>query len=129
MSFQGENTYVFTLKSKTGAFIKKLSIWKLKVENDFFEMFAFTEDFLADNDVESNIIIPHFVDHLSNLLKQFKKYFRSELDNTKLDWIQNLFAVLPQSTKHLRVVSRAVLFGLGSGLKLIKFWAQFGAET
>ena len=34
LSLQGESTNVFTLKSKIGAFIKKLSIWKLKVEND-----------------------------------------------------------------------------------------------
>ena len=71
LSLQGESTYVFTLKSKIGAFIKKLSIWKLKVENDSFQIFLFKEEFLANNDVELNMIKPLVVDHLSNLLKQF----------------------------------------------------------
>ncbi|XP_076805596.1 protein FAM200A-like [Clavelina lepadiformis] len=70
---QGENTNVFTLKSKIEAFIKKLNIWKQKVENDSFEMFSSTEDFLANNDAESNVIKPLVIDHLSNLLKQFQK--------------------------------------------------------
>ena len=39
LSLQEESTNIFTLKSKIDAFIKKLSIWKLKVENDSFEMF------------------------------------------------------------------------------------------
>ena len=47
LSFQGESTNVFTLKSKIGAFIKKLSIWKLKVEKDSFEMFSLSKEFLA----------------------------------------------------------------------------------
>ena len=63
LSLQGESTNVFTLKSKISAFIKKLSIWKLKVENDSFEMFSFTEEFLAYNDVELNVIKPLVVDH------------------------------------------------------------------
>ena len=64
-------------------------------------MFSFTEKFLAYNDVEFNMIKLLVVDHLSNLLKQFEKYFLPEQDNTKLDWIQNPFAVQQQSTEHL----------------------------
>ena len=75
LSLHGESINVFTLKSKIGAFIKKLSIWKLKVENDSFEMFSFTEEFLANNDVELNMIKSLVVDHLSNLLKRFENYF------------------------------------------------------
>ena len=101
LSLQGESINIFTLKSKIGAFIKNLGIWKLKVENDSFEMFTFTEEFLANKDVETNIIKPLVVNHLSNLLKQFEKYFLPELDYTKLDWIQNPFAVQQQSTEYL----------------------------
>ena len=54
-------------------------------------MFSCAEEFLANNDVESNAIKPLAVDHLSNLLKQFEMYFLPELDNTKLDWIQDSF--------------------------------------
>ena len=71
LSLQGENTNIFTLKSKIEAFIKKLNIWKQKVENGSFEMFSFTEEFLANNNVESNVITPLVIEHLSNLLKQF----------------------------------------------------------
>ena len=62
LSLQGESTNVFALKSKIGVFIKKLSIWKLKVENNFFEMFSFAEEFWANNDVELNMIKPVVVD-------------------------------------------------------------------
>ena len=48
-------------------------------------MFSVMEEFLANNDVESNVIKPLVIDHLSNLLKQFQKDFLLELDNTKLD--------------------------------------------
>ena len=54
--------------------------------------------FLANKDVELNVIKPLVVDHLSNLLKHFENYFLPELYNTKLDWIQNQFAVQQQST-------------------------------
>ena len=59
------------------------------------------KSFLAIKNVELNIIKPLVVDHLSNLLKKFEKYFLPELDNTKLDWIQNPFAVQQQSIEHL----------------------------
>ena len=80
LSLLGENTNIFTLKSKIDeAFIKKLNIWKQKVEYGSFEMLSFTEEFLANNDVESKVIIPLVMEHLSNLLKQFQKYFLPEL--------------------------------------------------
>ena len=56
---------------KLGGFIKKLNIWKQKIENDSFEMFLFTEEFLANNDVESNAIKPLVIVHLPNLSIQF----------------------------------------------------------
>ena len=92
-SLQGKNTNIFTLKSKIKKFITKLNIWKQKVENG-----SFTEEFLANNHVESNVITPLVIEHLSNLLKQFQNYFLPELDNTNLDWIQNPFAMQKQST-------------------------------
>ena len=44
LSLQGENTNIFTLKSKIEAFMKKVNIWQQKTENDTFEMFPFTDD-------------------------------------------------------------------------------------
>ena len=54
------------------------------------------------------MIKPLIVDHLSNLSKQFENYFLPELDNTKLDRIQNPFAVQQQSSKHLCYISGRV---------------------
>ena len=64
-------------------------------------MFSFTEEFLAKKNVETNVMKPLVIDHLSNLLKQFQKYFLPELNDIKLDWIQNPFAMRQQSTEHL----------------------------
>ena len=124
LSLQGKSTNVFSLKSKIGTFIKKLSIWKLEVENNFFEMFSFTKDFLANKDVELNMIKSLVVDHLSNLLKQFENYFLPELDNTKLDWIQNPFAMQQHSTEHLSLKSQEKLAELSSDSNLLLEFSQ-----
>ena len=138
LSLLGEKTNIFTLKSRIDeAFIKKLNIWKQKVENGSFKMFSFTEEFLANNDVESNVSKPLVIEHLSNLLKQFQKYFLPELDNTNLDWIQNPFAMQKQSTKHLSLKFQEELADLSSdsksrlefsGKKLHTFWLSVRAE-
>ena len=100
-------------------------------------MFSFTEKFLANNDVELNVIKPLVVDHLSNLLKQFENYFLPELDNTKLDWTQNPFAVQQQSTELLSLKSQEELAELSSdsklllefsGKKLHSFWLSVRTE-
>ena len=77
-------------------------------------MFSVIEEFLANNDVVSNVIKPLVIDHLSNLLKQFQKDFLLELDNTKLDWIQNPFAMQQQITEHLSLKSQEELADLSS---------------
>ena len=62
---------LFAVKTKVKAFIKKINIWKRKVENDLFEVFPFAEKFLDDNNLESDIIKPNIISHLSSLLKDF----------------------------------------------------------
>ena len=71
MSLQGRNANVFTMKCKVEVFIKKFKIWKQKVENDSFEMFSFKEEFLANNDVEPNVIKLLVIEYFSNLFKRF----------------------------------------------------------
>ena len=63
---QGENTNVFTPKSKIEAFITKLNIWKQQVENDYLKC-SHLQEFLAKKDVESYVMKPVVIDHLSNL--------------------------------------------------------------
>ena len=64
-------------------------------------MFSSTDDFLASNDVETGVIKPIITSHLINLMKNFQQYFLPELDNAKLDWIQNSFILSNQSIEHL----------------------------
>jgi len=89
-----------------------------KPENDSFEMFSFTDDFLAPNDVESGAIKPIITSHLTNFMKNFQKYFLPELDNAKLDWIQNPFIVSNQSMEHLPLNSQEELAEQSSDSKL-----------
>ena len=117
LSLQGENINVFTLKSKMEAFIKKLNIWKQKLKKVHLKC-SHLQIFLANNDVESDVIKPLAIDHLSNLLTQFQKYFLPELDNTKLDRIQNPFAIQKQSTEHLSLKSLEELADLSSDSKI-----------
>ena len=71
------------------------------------------------------------------MLKQFQKYFLPELDNNKLGWIQNPFAMQPQSTEHLSLKSQVELADLSSdsmlqlkfsGKKLHTFWLSVRSE-
>uniref|UniRef100_H2YPP8 HAT C-terminal dimerisation domain-containing protein n=1 Tax=Ciona savignyi TaxID=51511 RepID=H2YPP8_CIOSA len=118
LSLQGENNNIFTLKSKIEAFIKKLNIWIQKAQNDSFEMFSSTYDFLASNDVETDVIKPIITSHLINLVKNFQQYFLPELDNDKLDWIQKPFIVSSQSIEHLSLNAQEEFAELSSDSKL-----------
>ena len=118
LSLQGENNNIFTLKSKIEAFIKKLNIWIQKAQNDSFEMFLSTDDFLASNDVETDVIKPIITSHLINLVKNFQQYFLPELDNDKLDWIQKPFIVSSQSIEHLSLNAQEEFAELSSDSKL-----------
>ena len=118
LSLQGENNNIFTLKSKIEAFIKKLNIWIQKAQNDSFEMFKSTDDFLASNGVETGVIKPIITSHLINLMKNFQQYFLPELDNAKLDWIQNPFIVSNQIIEHLSLNAQEEFAELSSDSKL-----------
>ena len=89
LSLQGENNNIFTLQSVLKAFFKKLNIWIQRAQNDSLKMFSSTDDFLASNNVETDVIKPVITSHLTNLVKNFQQYFLPELDNDKLDWILN----------------------------------------
>ena len=72
-------------------------------------------------------------------LKQFQKYFLPELDNTKLDRIQNTLAMQKQSTELLTLKTQEELAELSSesdsklqlefsGKKLHTFWLTVREE-
>ena len=44
-------------------------------------------------------------------------------------WATSLNTMFDSHNGQYKVVSRARLFGSGLGLKLTKFWAEFGPET
>ena len=89
------------MESKIEAFIKQIIIWKRKVENDPLEIFPFAKEFLADNDLESDINKSIIINHLSSLLKNWQKYVFPELVDRpiKFDWIQNRFELQEQGVK------------------------------
>ena len=118
LSLREENTNIFTLKSKIEAFIKKSNIWKRKVKNDSFKMFSFTEEFLADNDLESDMIKPILINRLSILLKNFQKYFLTEVSNTKFNWMQNPSEIQKQGMKILSLKCQEQLSELSSDSRL-----------
>ena len=129
LSLQGENTNIFALKSKIEAFMKKVNIWQQKTETDTFEMFPFTDNFVASNDVELGAIKPIVISLLTSLKENFRKYFFLELDNAKLEWIQNLFFVQNQDIEHLPLNSQEEFAELSSHSRLRQEFAQIKLST
>ena len=81
-------------------------------------MFSSTDDFLASNNVETDVIKPIITAHLTNLVKNFQQYFHPELDNDKPDWILNPFIVSSQSMEHLSLNTPEEFAELSSDSKL-----------
>ena len=98
--------------------MKKVNICQQKTEDDIFEMFPFTDDFLASNIVEPGVIKPIIISHLTSLKENFRKYYFPELDNAKLDWIQNPFIVQNQDIEHFPLNSQEEFAELFSDSRL-----------
>ena len=109
--------------------MKKVNMWQQKTENDTFEMFPFTDDFLASNGVEPGVIKPIIISRLTSLKENFRKYFLPELGNAKLDWIQNPFIVQNQDIEHFPLNSQEELAKLSSDSRLRLEFAQNKLST
>lgn len=51
LSMQGVCVNMFMLKNKLEAFVKKILIWKNRVESGSLEMFPFTDEYIISNNI------------------------------------------------------------------------------
>lgn len=93
-SMQGKGENILTSSDKLNGFLRKIKIWKSKVEKKDFEMFPLTAD--TDTDNTSTLIL----EHLSVLEDKLQQYFPS-LNVNECDWVRNPFVVTTEDTKHL----------------------------
>jgi len=67
LSLQGKNCDIFTSNDKIESFIKKISIWKSRVEKKLFEMFSSVDNFLIEKIHRKTFFAKTIVDHLKAL--------------------------------------------------------------
>jgi len=89
-SLQGINMHLLKSMEKILAFIKKLKLWRRKMNKGTSkDSFLTLQRFLTSNEVEiSQDMKSIFVDHLSQLVIWFEKYFQNE-NIDKFSWIQD----------------------------------------
>jgi hypothetical protein len=109
-SLQGESANVLLLHNKITAFVKKISIRKQKVVNGNIDMFLWTHDFIEENKLGLEVILSH----LTTLVIQFDKYFPTDWDIEKRDWIRQPFSAPPEETQHLPLTAQEELAELSS---------------
>lgn len=92
LSLQGSNINFLKSMEKISAFIKKLKLWKRKINEDGGkECFHLLQQFLTSNGVDlSRNMKSNFEEHLAQLILCFEKYFQNDNIN-KFAWIQDPF--------------------------------------
>jgi hypothetical protein len=130
-SLQGETAHILLLHNKITAFVKKISIWKQKVVNGNSDMFPWTNNFIEENELGLEVIKNVNLSHLTTLVTQFEKYFPTDWDIEKHDWIRQPFSVPPEKTQHLPLTAQEELDELSSDRTLqlvfrIKICVTFG---
>jgi hypothetical protein len=90
---QGKEQNLFTSSDKLYGFLRKIKIWKAKVENGDLEIFPLTAD--TDPEITSCLIL----EHISVLEDKLQQYFPS-LNVNEYDWVRSPFAVTIAATKH-----------------------------
>lgn len=99
-ALQGENTNILNLYDKIQGFIKKIEIWKIKIENDNIDMFPWTNIFIVENELPLSLVKTVVLNHLNCLEKQFQKYFSADLNTKKYDWIRQPFYMKVEELQH-----------------------------
>ncbi|XP_067131393.1 zinc finger BED domain-containing protein 5-like [Centruroides vittatus] len=91
LSLQGRNMHILKQTEKISAFRKKLQLWKIKINKECIsDCFPLLHQFVTSNEINLSCNIKSiFVDHLSELIKKFEKYFEADID--KFTWIQDPF--------------------------------------
>ncbi|XP_028673527.1 protein FAM200A-like [Erpetoichthys calabaricus] len=92
-SLQGRDSDLFKHMDKVSAFVKKLSQWKLRVEQQRLDMFQYFSEFVAQNP-DSSIqedISKIIVNHLKLLEENFVHYFPEDNATKESSWIRSPF--------------------------------------
>jgi hypothetical protein len=89
---QGKEENILTSSDKLNGFVRKMQLWKSKVEKGELEMFPLT----VGTDICSSLVL----EHLSVLENKMKQYIPS-LKVNECDWVRNPFAITTEDTKHL----------------------------
>ena len=93
LSLQGKNCDIFTSNDKIESFIKKINIWKSRVEKNSFEMFSGVDNFVIEKNHCKTFIAKIIVDHLKALVPYtfyIKCWFQKGYLDSKavLDWLE-----------------------------------------
>jgi len=136
ISLQGKNLHFLKSMEKISAFIKKLKLWRRKVnEGKIKDSFPILQQFLTSNGSEiSQDMKSIFVYHLSQLVIWFEKYFENE-NIGKFAWIQDpLNSIAPSEFISTEEESFIELFCDNSlkakfgNMELTKFWISIKDE-
>ena len=84
---------MFMLKNKLEAFVKKILIWKNRVESRSLEMFLFTDEYIISNNIskKETPIKKIIVNHLKDMEVYMHRYFSNDIDTQQ--WICNPFSI------------------------------------
>jgi hypothetical protein len=80
-------------------FVKKILIWRQKVVNGNIDIFPQTSDFIEENELGLAVIKNVILSHLTTLVAQFEKYFPTDSDIRKHDWIWQPFSIPSEETQ------------------------------
>jgi hypothetical protein len=69
-------------------------------------MFPWTNDFVEESELVLAVIENVIISHLTTLVTEFEKYFPTDWDNEKHDWIRQPFNVPSENTKLLSLTAQ-----------------------
>ena len=118
LSLQGKNRDIITLNDKIESFIKKINIWKNRVEKNSFEMFSSVDNFIIEKNHCKTFIAKIIVGHLKALETLFRTYFISNIDFKKLSWIHKPFLIGLSEIDHLPLKAQEEFAELSSDSNL-----------
>lgn len=136
LSLQGRYMHILKGIEKISAFIKKLKLWKVEMnENGGKECFPILQHFLTSNGINFSYDIKSiFEEHLSQLVAGFEKYFRNDCMD-KFSWIQDPFNVVAPSDFTIEEKENLIDLSCDNSLKnkfsameLTEFWMSVGNE-
>jgi hypothetical protein len=82
-------------------------------------MFPHTNDFIEENELGLEVIKNVILSHLTTLVTQLEKYFHTDWDIEKHDWIRQPYSVPPEKTQHLPLSAEEELAVLSSDRTLL----------